>query len=308
MTSLYAAALTVLLLSARMSPAFAACVNAKCSDTTAIQEARQRIQSTCGCTRSGQTHGKYKKCVKTTLKAADLTALIPQKSCRKLIMKCESASICGKPNAAVCCSLNNRNQVKASIVGSASKCKGSACGALLGLFSKFDACAADGTCAGPLATTTTTTSPAGGTTTSTSTTLPSGGGVLQGALTATPGRFNYNLMLGVPGANSACNTNFPGTHACTYPELQNAQTAGDLVGLRDTAGMTVTSFWAIDPTQPPLQQCLDDVSSQQNWEYATAHTASRGQKVDLDNAAGTLGPLQSSLQCNFSESWVGCCQ
>jgi hypothetical protein len=75
--------------------------------------------------------------------------------------------------------------------------------------------------------------------------------------------------------------------------------------------MTVTSFWAIDSSQPGLQQCIDDVmgGSQQNWEYATAHTASRGQKVALDNATGALGPLQSSLQCNFSgNSWVGCCQ
>ena len=29
--------------------------------------------------------------------------------------------------------------------------------------------------------------------------LPSGGMVLKGALTATPGRFNYNLTLGLPG-------------------------------------------------------------------------------------------------------------
>jgi hypothetical protein len=303
MTLLYAAALAVLL-AARMTPAFAACVNAQCTDTAAIERARATIQATCGCTRAGQTHGKYAKCVKSTLKLADLTALIPQKACRKLIMRCENASICGKPNAAVCCIAKGNGKVKSSIVGNPAKCKkGSACGAFLGLFSKFDACAADGTCAGPPTTTTTTTS--------TTTTLPSGGGVLRGALTATPGRFNYNLTLGIPGANSACNTNFPGTHACTYPELQSAQTAGDLVGLKDITGMTVTSFWAIDSSQPGLQQCIDDVmgGSGLNWEYATAHTASRGQKVALDNATGALGPLQSSLQCNFSgNSWVGCCQ
>src|SRR5262249_12136802 len=99
-----------------------------------------------------------KMCVKGSLKAENLTALIPQKTCRKLIMKCENASICGKPNGAVCCSLNKHNQVKASIVGSASKCKkGSACGAMLGLYSKFDACSTDGTCAGPTSTTTSST-------------------------------------------------------------------------------------------------------------------------------------------------------
>ena len=133
------------------------------------------------------------------------------------------------------------------------------------------------------------------------------GVVLQGALTATPGRFNYNLMVGLPAANAACNTSFPGTHACTYAELQSAETAGDLDGLKDTANMTVTAFWAIDAGQPALQQCQDDVSSFLNWEYGTAHTASRGQKVALTNPTGVLGVLQSSLQCNFSSAWVGCC-
>jgi len=134
--------------------------------------------------------------------------------------------------------------------------------------------------------------------------------VLQGALTATPGRFNYNLTLGLPGANAACNSNFAGTHACSYAELQSAEAAGDLVGLQDTASQAVTSFWAIDNAAPPLQQCQDDAmgGSNLNWEYATAHTASRGSKVNLNNGTGALGPLQTSLQCNFSgSSWVGCC-
>jgi hypothetical protein len=160
-----------------------------------------------------------------------------------------------------------------------------------------------------LTATTTTTSTTLASTTTTST-IPSGGVELQGALVPTPGRFNYNLMVGLPGANAACNTNFPGTHACTYAELLIAEAAGDLVGLTDTANNTVTSFWAIDNAQPPLQQCQDDTpvtGSLLNWEYPTAHTASRGQKVALNNGTGALGALQSSLQCNFSTSNVGCC-
>ncbi len=156
---------------------------------------------------------------------------------------------------------------------------------------------------------TTTTTQVGATTTTS--TMPSGGSILKGALVPTVGRFNYNLTLGLPGANSACNTNFAGTHACTYAELQAAAAAGNLVGLHDTAAGLVTSFWAIDGTAPPLSQCQDDIAggSLLNWEYATAHTASRGQKVPLDNAAGTLGALQTGLQCNFSgSSSVGCCQ
>jgi hypothetical protein len=132
----------------------------------------------------------------------------------------------------------------------------------------------------------------------------------KGALPATNGRFNYNLTLGLPGANSACNTNFPGTHVCTYLELQSAETAGDLVGAQDTTAALVTSFWAVDSSQPALQQCKDDAlgGSNLNWEYGTAHTVSRGQKVALTNPTGALGPLQSSVQCNISgASWVGCC-
>src|SRR5262245_8495989 len=154
--------------------------------------------------------------------------------------------------------------------------------------------------------TSTTTTPGSSTT---STTL-SGGSVLKGALAPTVGRFNYNLTIGLPAADAACNTNFAGTHACSYAELQSAEAAGDLVGLKDIASTTVTGFWAIDNSVNPLQQCQDDAAggSMLNWEYATAHTASRGQKVNLDNAAGTLGPLQTGLQCNFSgSSWVGCC-
>src|SRR5262245_6139713 len=237
--------LAALLLSSLATPAFAACVNAKCTNSAAIENARGVIQTACGCTRSGQTLGKYKKCVKSTLKAANLTALIPDKACRKLIMKCEASSLCGRLSSAVCCSTKKNGQLKASIVKTATKCKkGSACGAMLGFYSTFDACAADGTCAGPPTTTTTA--------------LPSGGSVLTGALPPTLGRFNFNMMLGLPGADAACNTNVPGTHACTYSQLKSAAAAGDLKGLKDTASTPVTSFWAIDSSQPPLQQCNDD--------------------------------------------------
>jgi hypothetical protein len=130
---------------------------------------------------------------------------------------------------------------------------------------------------------------------------------LQGALTATNGRFNYNLTLGLPGADAACNTNFPGTHACTYAELQTAEAAGDLAGLQDTASTTVTSFWAIDSSHFVQLQCIDDIplGSFLNWEYATAHTGTGGERVTLNNGTGVLGPLANAL-C-LGSSWVGCC-
>ncbi len=164
----------------------------------------------------------------------------------------------------------------------------------------------------PTTTTTTTTS-------TTTTTCPSV--QVTGSLTVTIGHFNYNLMNGLPGANAACNSNFAGSHACTISELRCAPSS-QLVGLKDTSNMTVMGFWAIDPTvNPLLEQCEDDVGFPcsgmppscppgHTWEYATAHTMSRGQRVSLNNATGALGPLETSLQCNTfpPNNWVGCCQ
>ena len=95
MKCLDAVAVAALLLSMPVPEARAACANAKCSDSAAIDSARGTIQTTCGCTRRGLTHSEYEQCVKRTLKAPNMTALIPQKACRSLIMKCENASICG---------------------------------------------------------------------------------------------------------------------------------------------------------------------------------------------------------------------
>src|SRR5262249_28732042 len=146
--------------------------------------------------------------------------------------------------------------------------------------------------------------------TSTSTTLMSIGTVLSGALTVTPGRFNYFSTIGLPGANAACVHYWgSGKHVCSYAELQSAEAAGDLVGLHDVGNNTVTSFWAVDNSAPALSQCNDDGLNPSflNWEYQTAHTLSRGDFVDLTNGTGVLGVLQHGQQCNFTSKWVGCC-
>jgi Eukaryotic aspartyl protease len=152
------AILAALLLGAAGPPAFAACVDAHCTDATSIESARVLLQDSCGCTREGETHEKYSNCVKRTLKLPALTALLPDKRCRTLVLQCERASICGRPDAAVCCVTKKNGSVKASIVASPVACKkGHPCGGSLGLFSRADACAADGSCAGETSTSTTTT-------------------------------------------------------------------------------------------------------------------------------------------------------
>jgi len=168
-------------------------------------------------------------------------------------------------------------------------------------------------CAPPSGTcpnTTTTTTLTGGTTTTT-TFVP---GVVVGSLPTMPGSFSYNMTPGLAGAEDACNTNFAGSHACRLSELQ-ATPASALMGLKDTTAMTVTSFWAIDPAADPVTaQCCDDVNfhpctSANNWEYGTAHTMSRGQKVPLNNSTGVIGALVTGVQCNFApKNWVGCCK
>ena len=157
------------------------------------------------------------------------------------------------------------------------------------------------------ASTTTTTTTSSTTTTST---CPSTPPSVRGALPPTVGRFNFNAQLGLPGANAACNTNFACSQACTRQQLQAAPTS-ELAGLKDINTTTVTSFWAIDSTAPILQQCNDDAvgGSGLNWEYGTAHTASRGQQMTLNNSTGVLGPVVGGIQCNIAgTSWVGCCQ
>jgi hypothetical protein len=162
------------------------------------------------------------------------------------------------------------------------------------------ACAAEPSVCDPSVTTTTTTS----TTTSTSTTtttLQAPGIVLQGVLPATTGRFNYNLAIGVPGSDSACNFNFPGSHTCTFPELQAAEAAGDLVGRKAINGTTVASFWAIDATHANTVQCTVSIA----WDYQTAHTGQFAELTNLDNPTGTLGPVMGGVCASMS--WVGCC-
>ncbi len=117
----------------------------------------------------------------------------------------------------------------------------------------------------------------------------------QGTLAPTTGRFNYNATLGLPGSDAACNTKFPGSHTCTYAELQTADVANELVGLPNT------SFWAIDSAQPFNRQCNTNIP----WDYQTAHTGRFGDVVPLTD--GHLGSLVPSSVCANSHA-VACCQ
>jgi hypothetical protein len=156
MSWLHAGAVVVLLASGATSPALATCVSKKCSDEALVEGARVSIQQTCGCMKAGQPHRAYMTCVKKALKEAQLPELNLKRPCRNIVLRCESKSICGNPDAVVCCRTKKSGKVVASMRKSTAQCrKGTACGASLGLYSTFDACGTTGTCAQEATTTTT---------------------------------------------------------------------------------------------------------------------------------------------------------
>jgi hypothetical protein len=161
-------------------------------------------------------------------------------------------------------------------------------------------CASEPAGCDPVATTTTTAP-------TTTTTLP---GTVVGAIAAN-GRFNLNMQVGVPAAEAACDSNFPGSHLCKYNELVASQGAL-MTGLQDTTAQTVTSFWAYDPEQTGERQCIANISNPDSprWTYATGHQGVGGDQVPLTNATGTLGAIVVGGGANrncFDSSWIGCC-
>jgi hypothetical protein len=131
---------------------------AKCTDTSVISSALESTVSTCSC--ASLKHGKFVQCVKKALKTFS-----GDKSCKKAAVKAAQQSLCGKPNAVVCCQATKKST--GSVKKNANKCKkGNVCqqtnrDSVLNASPLFQ-CTASGEC---VTTTTTTTS-----TTSTSTT------------------------------------------------------------------------------------------------------------------------------------------
>jgi len=166
------------------------------------------------------------------------------------------------------------------------------------------------TCDPPNPTTTSSTSTSSTSTSSTTSTTIGSTLKLVLAPPAT-GKFNF-AGVGLPGADAKCNTLISGTTHCTYADLQTAEGGGELLGIKDTAGATVNSFWAIDNSASPQVQCINDVlgGSNLNWDYQTAHTGTFSQHVNLNNGTGVLGALQSGNPAStcLGSHWVGCCQ
>src|SRR5262249_33141785 len=155
----------MMLLPGAISPALAACVSKACPDAALIERTRLTLEERCGCMQPGQSHRAYMKCVRKVLDTTTEPDMLIDRPCRNAVVRCESKSICGQPDAVVCCKLRNLGTVVASMRKPARQCKkGVACGAALGRYSTFDACNPTGGCAAGIAATSTTST--------TTTTLP----------------------------------------------------------------------------------------------------------------------------------------
>jgi hypothetical protein len=197
-------------------------------------------------------------------------------------MKCENASICGKPNAAVSCVLKKNGKVKASIVGKAAKCKkGSVCRASLGLFSRFDACGTGGTCAGRPTTTTPTslptTSTVAPTTTLVTTTTPTS------STTSTTVRPLAAFTCGQP----------PNGTACTPAELAEATTNATC-----TTGFAMTDFSTDgDGNQTVYKRCVDnELCSLESFNHTSGKPA----------CSGGFNPTAPNVLCHWCCVQDGC--
>ncbi|MGH2625365.1 MAG: thrombospondin type 3 repeat-containing protein [Anaerolineales bacterium] len=126
-----------------------------------------------------------------------------------------------------------------------------------------------------------------------------------GSLPLSGGRWMYAGQLGVAGANSLCATNWPGSAACTFSQLQAAAGKGELTGARDTTGRLVLSYWALDSQLPARQQCGNSTQTSIPWTYATAHTGDGGAFANL-TADGKLSAVSTGLVCGQSKN-VACC-
>src|SRR4029450_99955 len=312
MSRLHVGALGLLLASSAMSPALATCVSKKCSDAAVVQQARETIQQTCGCMQAGQTHRAYMKCVKSALKAATLPALTLQRPCRNAVKRCESKSICGQPDAVVCCRTKKSGKVAASMRKSAANCKnGTACGASLGLYSTFDACDPTGTCAQEVTTTTTPVA-----TTTTTTIPPLGCGAERAAFEAslpvptpvTPERYVVQLVnesdtMLLVGAIAAHRVNEPPFHV--LPRERTWE-----IGPRGVLTVDIPQQWentvgggSLTPVFWPRTGCRYDIAH----DTAQCETGDCGGFYDCSKAnQTTTGPkslFESAINVAANNGW-----
>ncbi len=129
--------------------------------------------------------------------------------------------------------------------------------------------------------------------------------------------WNYGGTIGVPGAETACQTLYsePAAKVCNFAELLDAQTNGELVNATDSDNNPVTEWWILDPTQNVARQCTNtDVANggaNVPWSYQTAHIGQGAKFVSLTAGSGSVSqvvdiPSTSGDACDVARN-VPCC-
>ncbi len=127
----------------------------------------------------------------------------------------------------------------------------------------------------------------------------------------TKGLWNYGTTLGVVGAEEACKTLFssPTAKVCTPSDLLTAQSQGELATAVDTAGTTVTSWFALDTTANGALQCSDPRTGSIPWSYQT-QDQQQGSKYLTVNPVGNISAVISQPDTGAGcaqDRWVACC-
>jgi hypothetical protein len=116
------------------------------------------------------------------------------------------------------------------------------------------------------------------------------------------GYWNFGGTLGIAGADTACNTAFPGSAHCTRAQLEAIGAAGG-IGATDTAGNPVTSLWVDDTTALDRDRCGSATGGDAPWTYGSGHLGCDGLSATV--SGGSLNTI-GIAGCG-SAHHVGCC-
>ncbi len=133
--------------------------------------------------------------------------------------------------------------------------------------------------------------------------------IYRGSLKATTGRWTYQGMLGLNGANAECAMRWPGSQVCSYDKLLAASTrpVPETTGAMDYDGAAVTSWWIDDPAAIANLRCQSNQDAIP-WSYGTADQGHVGKYVTLTAATGAISALETGTlpSCNGARH-VACC-
>ena len=133
--------------------------------------------------------------------------------------------------------------------------------------------------------------------------------IYRGSLPAATGRWNYQNVLGMTGANNECAARWPGSAVCTYDKLLAASTKAvpETTNAVDFNNVAVTSWWVDDAAALGTQRCQSNADGIP-WSYGTADEGKVGKFVTLTPATGAITALETGTlpSCNGTRN-VACC-